>query len=56
MELFSKLFLFFYLIHKKKQTLLPAVYFDLNVLQYKIGSHPLGLIHKLVTGPLFEIF
>ena len=55
MELFSKLFLFFYLIHKKKK-LLPAVYFDLNVLQYKIDSHPLGLIHKLVTGPLFEIF
>ena len=55
MELFGKLFLFFYLIHRENK-LLPAVYFDLNVLQYKIGSHPLGLIHKLVTGPLIEIF
>ena len=52
-ELFSKLMSFFNLIDKENK-LLTAVYYELNVLQYKIGSSALGLIHKLVTGPLWQ--
>ena len=51
-ELFSKLMSFFDLIDKENKLL--TVYCDLNVLQYKIGSRALGLIHKLVTRPLWQ--
>ena len=54
-ELFSKIMSFFDLIDKENK-LLTAVYYDFNVLQYKIGSRALRLIHKLVTGPLWRKF
>ena len=44
---------FFDLIDKGNK-LRTAIYYDLNVLQYKIGFRALLLIHKLVTGPLWR--
>ena len=35
--------------------LLVAVHWDLKVLAYKVGCRALGLIEKLVTGPLLGI-
>ena len=35
--------------------LLDAVYWDLEVLSFKIGSRALGLIEKLITGSLWKI-
>ena len=35
--------------------LLDAVYWDLEVLSFKIGCSALGLIEKLITGPLWKI-
>ena len=31
-----------------------SVYWDLHVLQFKVGCRCLGLIHKLVRGPLWR--
>lgn len=53
-ELYDKLVEFFGKIDKKKNKLLTAVQWDLSVVQYKIGFRCLGLIHKLVTGPLWR--
>ena len=35
--------------------LLVAVYWDLKVLAFRVGCRVLGLIEKLVTGPLWRI-
>ena len=52
-ELYSKLKEFFDKIEKENK-LLTSVYWDLHVLQFKVGCHCLGLIHKLVSGPLWR--
>ena len=38
----------------KSNKLIKAVHHDLSVLGYRVGCKALGLIHKLVTGPLWR--
>ena len=50
-------YLFDHLVHffdniKLEKRLLVAVHWDLKVLGYKVGCQALGLIEKLITGPL----
>ena len=40
---------------ERNNKLLDAVYWDLEVLSFKIGCRALGLIEKLITGPLWKI-
>ena len=53
-------YLFDHLVHffdniKLEKRLLVAVHWDLKVLGYKVGCQALGLIEKLITGPLWRI-
>ena len=52
--LYDKLLDFFRRIERNNK-LLDAVYWDLEVLAYRAGCRALGLIEKLVTGPLWKI-
>ena len=40
---------------ERNNKLLDALYWDLEVLSFKIGCRALGLIEKLITGPLWKI-
>ena len=40
---------------ERNNKLLDAVYWDLEILSFKIGCRALGLIEKLITGPLWKI-
>ena len=51
--LYDKLLEFFEQIDKENK-LLTSVYWDLLVKQFKVGCRCLGLIHKLVTAPLWR--
>ena len=52
--LYDQLIDFFQRIEHNNK-LLDAVYWDLEVLFFKIGCRPLGLIEKLITAPLWKI-
>ena len=46
---------FFRKIELNEKKLLEAVRWDLNVFAYRVGWTALGLIEKLITGPLWKI-
>ena len=52
-ELYSKLNEFFDKIEKENK-LLTSVYWDLHVLQFKVGCRCLSLVHKLVSGTFWR--
>ena len=52
--LYDKLLHFFRRIERNNK-LLDAVYWDLEVVAYRAGCRALGLIEKLITGPLWKI-
>ena len=51
--LYNKLLSFFDQLTKENK-LLTAVFHDLHYLPHQVGCRCLGLIHKLVTGPLWR--
>ena len=51
--LYDKLLSFFSNLEKENK-LLTAVFWDLQVLPYRVGCRALGLIHKSVTAPLWR--
>ena len=52
--LYDKLLNFFRRIEQNNK-LLDAVYWDLEVVAYRAGCRALGLIEKLITGPLWNV-
>ena len=53
--LYDMLLDFYRKIELNKKKLLEAVHWDLNVFAYRVGWRALGLIEKLITGPLWKI-
>ena len=47
-------YLYIYLIEFLDNKLMSATFYDLHVLAYKVACQALGLIDKLVAGPLWR--